>query len=112
MAVSHQAIHPSRSTSATADEFDAAARMPNARMPRSGFGPETSYELISSELLLDGHARLNLATFVSTWMPSTAGRLMADTAEKNMIDKDEYPQTAEIETRCVRMLSELWHAAE
>jgi glutamate decarboxylase len=57
--------------------------------------PDGSYELISNELLLDGQARLNLATFVTTWMPSIAGELMAETADKNMIDKDEYPQTAE-----------------
>jgi len=81
-------------------------------MPDTGFGLESSYELISSELLLDGQARLNLATFVTTWMPSVAGKLMAETAEKNMIDKDEYPQTAEIEARCVRMIADLWNAPE
>ena len=47
--------------------------------------------MITSELLLDGQARLNLATFVTTWMPSVGARLMAETADKNMIDKDEYP---------------------
>ena len=70
----------------------------------------SAYELISSELLLDGQARLNLATFVTTWMPSIAARLMADTADKNMIDKDEYPQTAEIEARCVSILADLWNS--
>ncbi len=59
---------------------------------------ETAFNLIDSELLLDGQARLNLATFVTTWMPPTALALMAKTAEKNMIDKDEYPMTAEIES--------------
>ena len=72
---------------------------------------ETAYELLTNELLLDGQARLNLATFVTTWMPSMAARLMADTADKNMIDKDEYPQTAEIEARCVNIIADLWHAA-
>src|SRR5579875_1222083 len=75
-----------------------------------GLGEQQSYELLSSELLLDGQARLNLATFVTTWMPSLAGRLMDETADKNIIDKDEYPQTAEIEARCVNILAELWHA--
>jgi glutamate decarboxylase len=55
---------------------------------------------------------LNLATFVTTWMPSTAGRLMAETADKNMIDKDEYPQTAEIEARCVKILARLWNSPD
>jgi glutamate decarboxylase len=77
-----------------------------------GIGMEAAYELISSELLLDGQARLNLATFVTTWMPSTAGRLMAQTADKNMIDKDEYPQTAEIESRCVDIIADLWGSPE
>jgi len=49
-------------------------------------------------------------TFVTTWMPPHAARLMADTADKNMIDKDEYPQTAELERRCVNILSSLWNA--
>jgi glutamate decarboxylase len=83
---------------------------PLRRLAEDGIGHEAAYELISSELLLDGSARLNLATFVTTWMPSQADRLMAQTAEKNMIDKDEYPQTAEIESRCVEILADLWHA--
>jgi glutamate decarboxylase len=68
--------------------------------------------VISSELLLDGQARLNLATFVTTWMPALGAKLMAETADKNMIDKDEYPQTAEIEARCVNILADLWSAPE
>jgi glutamate decarboxylase len=53
---------------------------------------------------------LNLATFVTTWMPPRAAALMAQTADKNMIDKDEYPQTAEVERRCVNVIGRLWHA--
>jgi glutamate decarboxylase len=75
-----------------------------------GLGEQTTYELLSNELLLDGQARLNLATFVTTWMPSIASKLMDDTADKNIIDKDEYPQTAEIESRCVNIIADLWHA--
>ena len=37
---------------------------------------------------------------------------MAETADKNMIDKDEYPQTAEIEARCVNILADLWNSPE
>ncbi len=111
MALTRQgAHHAHRPNASSGDQFDAAARMPSSRLPDAGYGGETSYELISSELLLDGHSRLNLATFVSTWMPSTAARLMSDTADKNMIDKDEYPQTAEIEARCVRIIADLWNA--
>ena len=71
---------------------------------------DVAYQLIKDELLLDGSARLNLATFVTTWMEPQALTLMSDCADKNMIDKDEYPQTAEIERRCVAILADLWHA--
>jgi glutamate decarboxylase len=84
--------------------------LPSHFLPMKGTGPDDAYELISSELLLDGSARLNLATFVTTSMPPMAARLMADTADKNMIDKDEYPQTAEIEARCVSMIANLWNS--
>jgi glutamate decarboxylase len=83
---------------------------PLRQLAEHGLGLETAYEVINSELLLDGSARLNLATFVTTWMPRQADLLMAQTVEKNMIDKDEYPQTAEIESRCVQILADLWHA--
>ena len=62
--------------------------------------------------MLDGNARMNLATFVSTWMEPQAEKLMAECLDKNMIDKDEYPQTAELEMRCVNILSRLWHAPD
>ncbi|HEX4283120.1 MAG TPA: glutamate decarboxylase [Solirubrobacteraceae bacterium] len=90
----------------------AAATLPIHEIGDSGLDSETAYELISSELLLDGQARLNLATFVTTYMPSVAARLMSDTADKNMIDKDEYPQTAEIEARCVSIISDMWNSPE
>src|SRR3954465_11301162 len=86
--------------------------LPRDRLAEEGAGGEVAYVLLSNELLLDGSARLNLATFVTTWMPPHASRLMADTADKNMIDKDEYPQTAEFERRCVNIVGRLWHAAE
>ena len=73
---------------------------------------DVAYQLIHDELLLDGNAALNLATFVTTWMEPQAGVLMGECADKNMIDKDEYPLTAEIERRCVAILADLWHAPD
>src|SRR5436853_387462 len=84
--------------------------LPRHELPAEGIGGEVAHDLISNELLLDGSARLNLATFVTTWMPPRAAALMANTADKNMIDKDEYPQTAEIERRCVNIIGRLWNA--
>jgi glutamate decarboxylase len=85
---------------------------PRDRLGEGPVPPEVAYQLVHDELLLDGNARLNLATFVTTWMEGQADRLMAECADKNMIDKDEYPQTAELEGRCVRILANLWHAPD
>jgi glutamate decarboxylase len=84
--------------------------VPMLRLPDVGMAPATAYQIIHDELMLDGNARLNLATFVTTWMEPEAERLMSECSPKNMIDKDEYPQTAEIERRCVNMLARLWNA--
>src|SRR3954447_14312243 len=84
--------------------------LPRDVIPDEGTGTKVAYDLMTNELLLDGSARLNLATFVTTSMPPLAAQLMGDTADKNMIDKDEYPQTAELERRCVNMIGRLWHA--
>ncbi len=73
---------------------------------------DTAYQIVHDELMLDGNARLNLATFVTTWMEPAARALMAECLDKNMIDKDEYPQTAELERRCVAMLARLWGSAD
>ena len=86
--------------------------MPKYRIPDHGALPDVAERLIHDELMLDGNARLNLATFVTTWMEPQAEKLMAETFDKNMIDKDEYPATAEIETRCTNIFADLFNAAE
>jgi Pyridoxal-dependent decarboxylase conserved domain len=89
-----------------------SAEMPRNLLPEGELPPDVAYQLIHDELMLDGNARLSVATFVTTWMEPQAEKLMAECFDKNMIDKDEYPQTAEIETRCVSILSRLWHATD
>ena len=84
--------------------------LPRFDLPESEMSPQTAYNVIRDELMLDGNARLNLATFVTTWMEPEARLLMTETFDKNMIDKDEYPQTAELELRCVNILSRLWNS--
>ncbi len=86
--------------------------VPKYELPKKGMAPQTAYDLIHDELIMDGNSRYNLATFVTTWMEPEARNLMIDTFDKNMIDKDEYPQTAEIEKRCVNILGRLWNAPE
>ena len=85
-------------------------QIPRDRLPEGEMLADTAYQIVHDEAMLDGNARLNLATFVGTWMEPQAAQLYAETYDKNMIDKDEYPQTAEIEERCVRILADLWHA--
>ena len=87
-------------------------KVPRNKIPVKEMEPRTAFQIIHDELMLDGNARLNLATFVTTWMEPEADLLMAESADKNMIDKDEYPQTAELERRCVNIISDLWHAPE
>ncbi len=87
-------------------------RIPRHRIPDGEMAPDVAYQIIHDELMLDGNARMNLATFVTTWMEPQAEKLMAECLDKNMIDKDEYPQTAELEMRCVNTLSRLWNAPD
>jgi glutamate decarboxylase len=89
-----------------------AADIPRHELPEGELSPDVAYQIIHDELMLDGNARMNLATFVTTWMEPQAEKLMAECFDKNMIDKDEYPQTAELESRCVHILSRLWHAPD
>ena len=85
---------------------------PRHAIPEEGMPPSTAYHLIHDELILDGSSRFNLATFCGTWMEPEAHKLMSETFDKNMVDKDEYPQTAELEMRCVHMLAKLWHSPD
>ena len=82
------------------------------RFPQQGTLPRDAFQLVSDELMLDGNARQNLATFCQTWEEPEVLGLMALSINKNMIDRDEYPQTAEIERRCVSILADLWHAPD
>ena len=89
-----------------------SSQAPRHTLPELELDPDTAYQIVHDELMLDGNARLNLATFVTTWMEPQANKLMAETFDKNMIDKDEYPRTAELEQRCVNMLSRLWNSPD
>ena len=82
------------------------------RFPQDGTLPRDAFQLVSDELMLDGNARQNLATFCQTWAEPELLALMALSVNKNMIDKDEYPQTAEIENRCIAILRSEEHTSE
>ncbi len=84
--------------------------LPKQQIPVHESSAKVVYQAIHDELMLDGNARQNLATFCQTWLDSEIHTLMDECIDKNMIDKDEYPQTAEIEQRCVKMLANLWNS--
>jgi glutamate decarboxylase len=91
---------------------DLATALPKKHFPRHERDPGRIYQAVRDELLLDGNSRQNLATFCQTWIEPEVHRLLDDCIDKNMIDKDEYPQTAEIENRCVHMLANLWNSPD
>ena len=86
--------------------------LPKDEFPKSEMDPSLAYQLVHDELLLDGNSRQNLATFCQTWVEPEVRKLMAECLDKNIVDRDEYPQMAEFESRCVRMLADLWNAPE
>ncbi|KAI6167114.1 pyridoxal phosphate-dependent transferase [Pisolithus thermaeus] len=84
--------------------------IPKFKIPSKGISAEAAYQLIHDELDLDGAPSLNLASFVNTWMPEPAQKLMMENLSKNLIDQDEYPMTQNIHMRCISILASLWHA--
>ncbi len=81
---------------------DLSIQLPKYKFPESEHAPRHAYSLVHDELMLDGNARQNLATFCQTWAEPEVHRLMDECVDKNMIDKDEYPQTAELDHRLQR----------
>jgi len=86
--------------------------LPKYRFPKEETDPSAAYQLVHDELLLDGNSRQNVATFCQTWVEPEVHKLMDECIDKNMIDKDEYPQMAELESRCVHMIADLWHSPD
>ena len=86
--------------------------MPRYRFPKSESLAKAVYAAVHDELMLDGNSRQNLATFCQTWAEPEMHKLLDECMDKNIVDKDEYPQTAEIEARCVHMLADLWNSPE
>ena len=89
---------------------DLSTSIPKYRMPEGPQDPRHAYQIVHDELMLDGNSRQNLATFCQTWTDDEIKKIMRQCLDKNMIDKDEYPQTAELERRCVHMLANLWNS--
>jgi glutamate decarboxylase len=83
---------------------------PDGDFPASGMSALDAMRLVDEELALEGDPQRNLATFVTTWMEPEAQRIIAENLHRNFIDHAEYPISAEVEQRCIRMLADLYHA--
>lgn len=86
------------------------ANLPTEHFPRASVPARVAHQLVKDELALDGNPKMNLASFVTTYMEPEADDLMIEGMRKNFIDLDQYPQTAEIHNRCVQILANLYHA--
>ncbi|KAL0690768.1 hypothetical protein Bca4012_090447 [Brassica carinata] len=86
------------------------AVIPRFKMPDNSMPKDAAYQVISDELMLDGNPRLNLASFVTTWMEPECDKLIMESVNKNYVDMDEYPVTTELQNRCVNMIANLFHA--
>lgn len=101
-----------------ADEFStsiygsrfAAEDLPSHEMPEKEMPKEVAYRMIKDDLSLDGNPLMNLASFVTTYMEDEAEKLMTESFSKNFIDYEEYPQSADIQNRCVSMIAHLFNA--
>src|SRR5271166_6530030 len=83
---------------------------PSDKLPKTGMTAEEAMGLVQQEMVLDGLPARNLATFVTTWMEPEAEQVIQESLRVNFIDHAEYPQSAEIEQRCIRMLADLFNA--
>ena len=68
-------------------------------MPENSMPKDAAYQVINDELMLDGNPRLNLASFVTTWMEPECNDLIMASINKNYVDMDEYPVTTELQDR-------------
>ncbi|KAJ0049629.1 hypothetical protein Pint_16791 [Pistacia integerrima] len=84
--------------------------VPKFKMPENSIPKEAAYQVINDELMLDGNPRLNLASFVTTWMEPECDQLIMASVNKNYVDMDEYPVTTELQNRCVNMIAHLFNA--
>lgn len=86
--------------------------MPQYKIPEHESPADDIYQALHDELMMDGNSRQNMATFCQTWLDPEIHKLMDECLDKNMIDKDEYPQTAAIEMRCVHIIADLWNSPQ
>lgn len=107
--INKQKLQKAKSLFLNAGEEKHELEIPKYRLGKVPMPGDVAKSLIESLLLDEGNSRMNMATFCQTHMERHAQELMAETLDKNAIDKSEYPQTAELENRCVNILADLWN---
>ncbi|QDZ18476.1 glutamate decarboxylase [Chloropicon primus] len=87
-----------------------ANEIPKFQLPDNGEPAHVAKQLIDDERMLDRNPRLNLASFVTTWMEPEVEELIKKSLNVNYVDVAQYPSCLEIQNRCVAMLADLFHA--
>jgi len=90
----------------------AVSDMPKYKMPRDGEPANVVQQLIEDERQLDANPRLNLATFVTTWMEPEVEELIQKAMNVNYVDMLQYQSCTEIHNRGVAILADLYHAED
>ena len=85
---------------------------PTMTIPEEMTTPEIAYRMVKDETYAQTQPRLNLATFVTTYMDEYATRLMNEAIAMNYIDQTEYPRVAVMTSRCINILANLWNTPE
>jgi glutamate decarboxylase len=83
--------------------------IPKGRLPESPMPASVAAGIVQSRLLLDGRAALNLATFCTTMAEPELEQIYAATASINLMNREEYPASSDIERECINALAGLWH---
>ncbi|GJT11993.1 glutamate decarboxylase [Tanacetum coccineum] len=84
--------------------------LPRFKIAEHPIPKEAAYQIINDELMLDANPRLDLASFVTTWMEPECDKLIMAAINKNYVDMYQYPVTTELQDRCVNMIANLFNA--
>ena len=85
---------------------------PSEFIPKHKTPAEKAYQLVKDETFPQTQPRLNLATFVTTYMDDYGTRLMNEAVGINYIDETEYPRVAVMCGRCINMIANMWNTTE
>ena len=85
---------------------------PSEYIPQHKTPGEIAYQIVKDETFPQTQPRLNLATFVTTYMDDYGTRLMNESVAINYIDETEYPRVAVMCGRCINMIANMWHSPE